>query len=86
MEAPSRIALANKRLRTARIAVGAAAAVAFVVFGAAARAAHPGSSHSSTSATSSTASDDTGQSSFDFGSGSFGTSTDNPPSVQSGGS
>jgi CO/xanthine dehydrogenase FAD-binding subunit len=86
VETPSRIELANRRLRMTRIAVGIAATAAFVAFGAAARAAHPGSSHSSTAATSATATDDTSQSTFDFGAGSFGGSTDNSGSVQSGGS
>jgi hypothetical protein len=86
MEAPSRIAVANQRLRIARIAVGVTAAAAFVAFGAAARAAHHGSSHSSASTTSSTGFDDTSQSSFDFGAGAFSGSADSAPSVQSGGS
>jgi hypothetical protein len=86
MEAPSRIALANRQLRIARIAVGVTAATAFVVFGAAARAAHPGSSHASTAAESSAATDDTSQSTFDFGEGSLGAATGGSASVQSGGS
>ncbi|HWB21742.1 MAG TPA: hypothetical protein VG652_02515 [Gaiellaceae bacterium] len=86
MEAPSRIALANRRLRIARIAVGMTATVAFVVFGAAARAAHHGTSHASAAATSATSTADTSQSSFDFGDGSFTAPIGNSPSIQSGGS
>jgi hypothetical protein len=85
MEAPSRIALANRRLRIARIAVGAAAVAAFVVFGAVARAAHPGSAGSTTSIQSSSA-DDLSQSTFDFGTASVGPSAGGSVSVQSGAS
>jgi hypothetical protein len=86
MEAPSRIVLANRQLRIARIAVGVTAAAAFVAFGAAARAAHSGSSHSTTAVQSPAATDDTNQSTFDFGEGSFGAATGGSASVQSGGS
>jgi hypothetical protein len=85
MEVSSRIALANRQLRIARIAVGTAAVAAFVVFGAVARAAHPGSAGSTRSAQSSSA-DDPSQSTFDFGTASVGPSTGGSVAVQSGGS
>jgi hypothetical protein len=86
MEAPSRIVLANRRLRIARIAVGATAAAAFVVFGAAARAAHPGSANSSTAAQPTATTENTSQSAFDFEGGSFSAATSGSASVQSSGS
>ena len=87
MEGSSRIETARRRLRVARISIGATAAAGFLVFALAARASHPGTHH--TQASSVSAGDDAeSQQSDDFG---FGQGSISPPSggastLQSGGS
>lgn len=47
MQQPSRIAVARRRLRVARYAIGITAAAAFAAFAGVARSSHPGTSHAS---------------------------------------
>jgi hypothetical protein len=52
MQQPSRIAVARRRLRVARYAIGVTAAVSFAGFAAVARATHPGTHQSTATAAS----------------------------------
>jgi hypothetical protein len=66
MAPPSRIQLAQRRLRVARYSIGAVALSAFAAFGFAVRDAHP-ATHKTSSVSSSTTSPSTADSSNDFG-------------------
>lgn len=89
MQPPSRLELARRRLRTARIAAIAGAAAAFGGLALAVRAAHPATSGTThplqTPSSLGEHEDDHDDDSFGFGGGSFG-STGGAPQVQSGGS
>jgi hypothetical protein len=86
VEGSSRIEKARRRLRVARVSVGAAAAAGFLVFAVAARTSHPGTHHTQGSSAVSSADDVQAQSDdFDFGSGSISPSTGGT-TLQSGGS
>jgi hypothetical protein len=86
----SRIEIARRRLRIARISLGTLAAAGFAVFAFAARAAHPGTSEPATDAdtqiTAVTSDDDEYGDDFGFGSSSISPSYGDVPSAQSGGS
>jgi hypothetical protein len=86
VEGSSRIEKARRRLRVARVSIGAAAAAGFLVFAVAARASHPGTHHAQGSSAVSSADDVQAQSDdFGFGSGSISPST-GATTLQSGGS
>jgi hypothetical protein len=87
VEGSSRIEKARRRLRVARVSIGATAAAGFLVFAVAARASHPGTHHTQVSSTASGTDDVQAQSDdFGFGSGSIAPSTGSAPTLQSGGS
>ena len=87
MEGSSRIEKARRRLRVARVSLGATAAAGFLVFALAARASHPGTHHSQASSAASSSDDVQAESDdFSFGSGSISPSTGGATTLQSGGS
>jgi hypothetical protein len=87
VEGSSRIEQARRRLRIARLSIGAAAAAGFLVFTLAAKASHPGTHHARVSSRAATSDDLESQSDdFSFGSASIGPSSGSAPTVQSGGS
>ena len=87
MEGSSRIEKARRRLRVARVSIGATAAAGFLVFAVAARASHPGTHNTQVSSAASSGDDVQAEGGdFGFGSGSIGPSTGSAPALQSGGS
>ena len=87
MEGSSRIETARRRLRVARISIGATAAAGFLVFALAARASHPGTHHTQASSASGSDSVQPQQSDdFGFGQGSISTPSGGASTLQSGGS
>jgi hypothetical protein len=87
VEGSSRIEKARRRLRVARVSIGATAAAGFLVFAVAARASHPGTHHAQVSSAASSNDDAQVQSDdFSFGSGSISPSTGGATTLQSGGS
>jgi hypothetical protein len=88
VEGSSRIEQARRRLRVARVSIGATAAAGFLVFALAARVSHPGTHHTQVSTNSAATSDDSQFQSddFGFGSGSISPSTGAAPTLRSGGS
>jgi hypothetical protein len=87
VEGSSRIEQARRRLRVARVSIGATVAAGFLVFALAARASHPGTHHSQVSSAASSSDDvPTQGDDFSFGSGSISPSTGSTPTLQSGGS
>ena len=87
MEDSSRIAKARRRLRVARVSIGATAAAGFLVFALAARASHPGTHHTQVSSAGDSSDDVQAQSDdFSFGSGSISPATGGSTTLQSGGS
>jgi hypothetical protein len=87
VEGSSRIEKARRRLRVARVSIGATAAAGFLVFALAARASHPGTHHSQVSSAASSSDDAQAQSDdFSFGSASISPSTGGATTLQSGGS
>lgn len=87
MEGSSRIEKARRRLRVARVSIGATAAAGFLLFALAARASHPGTHHTQVSSAASTSDDVQAESDdFGFGSGSISPATGSSTTLQSGGS
>ncbi len=87
MEGSSRIEKARRRLRVARVSIGATAAAGLLVFALAARVSHPGTHHSQASSAASSGDDFQAESDdFSFGSGSISPSTGGATTLQSGGS
>jgi hypothetical protein len=88
VEGSSRIEQARRRLKVARVSIGATAAAGLLVFALAARISHPGTAHRSQVSTASNASAETQSESddFGFGGGSISPSYGGAPTVQSGGS
>ena len=87
MAASSRIEQARRRLRIARVSVGATAAAGLLAFALAARASHPGTHHSQASSSAGSSDDLQAQSDdFSFGSAAISPSTGGGTTLQSGGS
>jgi hypothetical protein len=88
VDGSSRIETARRRLRVARLSIGASAAAGFLVFALAARVSHPGTHHTQVSSVSGGDELESQQGSDDFGFGqaSISPSFGGAPTIQSGGS